>query len=392
MLKKRNGTGNSSSGKRRLWYEGYGMSRDLKKFGVQRLTYRLTNLVEQRYISTRAFSEFREATGLADFTWRLFYSSHGWGRQVNSQQALAYAQGIVIFIHGWSGSGEIWEDLPAKVCQSNNRLVCLVPDVNGFGGSPFVEAEMPPVELCDPPACMRAVELWLELLKLRASSRRVFTFVGHSMGGAALFFKTRKGEGPHGLCAIAPALLSNDTLRQGFYTALGLGIGTGISYGFLDRFKDALAPKVVERLIAGASQKVKSEHQRIFASTAKGTIAQTFYAMGQLKHKPGNGSWPNIKVILGHSDRLVALLPTLSLMKELGVKSSDIRVVLGDHYLFSVGRDTLRTHGENTEIVLEEILALHDQCRAQAARNGSTLRGIGLKAITPAGLRGERKQ
>jgi pimeloyl-ACP methyl ester carboxylesterase len=364
MSKRRSRTTTRRSGGRRPWHEGHDTSRCLKKFGVQRLTYRLSNLAKQKCISIKAFSEFREATGLADFAWRLFYSTRGWGKRINCQQALVRSQGVVVFIHGWSGSGAIWEDLPAKVCQSNHRLVCLVPDVNGFGGSPFVEAEMPLVELCDPPACMRAVELWLELLKLRASSRRVFTFVGHSMGGAALLFKTQKEGEPHGLCAIAPALLTSDTLRKGFYTALGVGIGAGVTYGFLDRFKEVLAPTVVERLIAGASQRVKSEHQRIFASTAKGTIAQTFYAMGQLKLKPRSCSRSNIKVILGHSDRLVALSPTLSLMEELGLKSSDIRVVLGDHYLFSVGRDTRRTHGENTEIVLKEILALHDQCRA----------------------------
>jgi pimeloyl-ACP methyl ester carboxylesterase len=356
-----------SGSKRQPWYRGYDTSKHFKEFGAQRLTYRLSNLAEQRSISIRAFSEFREATGLADFAWRLFYSTRGWGKRINCQQALTSAQGIVVFIHGWTGSGAIWEDQPAKVCQSNHRLVCLVPDVNGFGGSPFVRADMPPVKSCAPPACMQAVELWLELLKLRASSRRVFTFVGHSMGGAALFFKKVQNEEPLGLCAIAPALLSNDTLRKGFYTALGLGIGTGTHYGILDRLKDALAPTVVERLIAGASQRVKNEHQRIFASTAKGTIAQTFYALGQLKRKPPRRDWSNFKVVLGHSDRLVALLPTLSLMEELGLNSSNIRTVLGDHYLFSVGRETRRTHSENAEIVLKEILALHDRCREQAA-------------------------
>jgi pimeloyl-ACP methyl ester carboxylesterase len=368
MPREKDRTATGSGGRRRPWYEGYDTSKHLKKFGARRLTYCLASLAERKLISIRAFSEFRAATGLADFAWRLFYSTRGWGKRISCQQALAYSQGIVIFIHGWAASGEIWEDLPARVCQGNHRLVCLVPDVNGFGGSPFIEAEMPPVELCDPPACMRAVELWLELLKLRANPRRVFTFVGHSMGGAALFFKKVPQEAePHGLYAIAPALLSNDTLRKGFYTALGTGIGAGIQYGLLDRLKDALAPAVVERLIAGASQRVKSEHERVFASTAKGTVAQTFYALGQLKRKPPRRSWSNFKVILGHRDRLVALSPSMCLLEELGLSSANIKVVLGDHYLFSVGRDTQRTHRENAEIVLQEILALHDQCRAQAA-------------------------
>jgi pimeloyl-ACP methyl ester carboxylesterase len=359
---------------RRNWNDGFDAHTAIKGRGVQQLTYRLSALVKGKHLSAGKFSAFQQATGLADFSWRLLYNTQRAGKRIARHQAMRGAQGFVVFIHGWDGSGAIWASLPAEVCRRNDRLICLVPDVNGFGGSPFIEAEMPRVEHCDPPGCMSAVELWLDLLKLRSPrSRRVFTFVGHSMGGAALFFKDQRqwADSEYSLCAIAPALLANDTLRKGFYMTMGVGIGAGLHYEILDRFKEALAPAMVEGLIAGASHRVKQEHRRIFASTAKGTLAQTFWAMGSLKRKPTQRDWSNAKVILGHKDRLVALRPTLSLLEELGLKSANIQVVFGDHYLFSVGRGTRRTHGENIEVILSEILSLHEACYA---RRGKELR------------------
>jgi hypothetical protein len=52
----------------------------------------------------------------------------------------------------------------------------------------------------------------------------------------------------------------------------------------------------------------------------------------------------------------------LNLLEELGFRSEDIRVVLGDHYLFSASRKTRRSHGENRSILVEEILQLHKDC------------------------------
>jgi hypothetical protein len=55
----------------------------------------------------------------------------------------------------------------------------------------------------------------------------------------------------------------------------------------------------------------------------------------------------------------------LGLLEDLGFRSEDIRVVLGDHYLFSASRQTRRSHGENRDILLEEILQLHEGCRTR---------------------------
>jgi len=351
------------------WVGGFKTSRQEGQDGVISLSFDLSTLVEKGYLGKRVFARFREATGLADFAWRVVYNRRSWGGPIARREILGRAQGFVVFIHGWDGSAEIWESLPAMVCQRNPRLVAFVPDVNGFGASPFIEAEMPKVAQCNPEGCMRAVEKWIETMKFkgRKGTRRVFTFVGHSMGGAALFYINDKDWTEYRVarCAVAPALLCNDTLRQGFYIGLGLGIGAGLQYSLLDKLKEKLAPWLISELISGASEAVKAEHLKIFAGTDKGTIAQTFYALGQAEEPRRRRRWENFRVILGHKDRLVGVAPMLNLLEDLGFRSEDIRVVLGDHYLFSASRQTRRSHGENRDILLEEILQLHEGCRTR---------------------------
>ena len=172
-------------------------------------------------------------------------------------------------------------------------------------------------------------------------------------------------EYTHARCAVAPALLCNDTLRQGFYIGLGLGIGAGLQYALLDKLKKKLAPWLIKELIGGASEAVKSEHLKSFRKTDKGTLAQTFYALGQAEKPDGRRRWENFRLVLGHKDRLVGVAPMLNLLEELGFRTENIRVVLGDHYLFSAGRKTLRIHGENRDMLLEEILQLHEGCRTR---------------------------
>jgi len=73
--------------------------------------------------------------------------------------------------------------------------------------------------------------------------------------------------------------------------------------------------------------------------------------------------WNNVFVMLGHKDRLVALNPTLNLLEQMVLMSENIQVVLGDHYFFSVGRQSLRLHPSNREALLRHILRLHEACR-----------------------------
>jgi hypothetical protein len=255
-----------------------------------------------------------------------------------------------------------------RTCQANPHLVCFALDVNGFGGSLFIEAQMPALEVCGPRADMQAVELWLDLLQLHrpGRQRQVFTFVGHSMSGAALFHKETRGweEDRYSVLALAPAMLHKDTVKQALYRTLGVGIGVGWQYELLDRFKQLLVLQSMELLAAGASRAVKKEHERIFRDTPKGTIAQTFFALGLAEETPPPRKWDNVFVMLAHRDRLVGLGPTLDLLEEMGLDSRHIQVVLGDHYFFSVSQASRRLHATNRADLLRHILRLHDERRA----------------------------
>lgn len=328
----------------------------------------LSHGVSSCSIPSKTLETFQEKTGLADFGWRVYYHRRPTGRVRPVAEVVSRAQGYVIWMHGWDGSHAIWEDLPVQVCQANPRLVCFALDVNGFGYSPFIEAEHPPLELCGPRNDMRAVEQWLSLLKLhRGRQQQVFTFVGHSMSGAALFHKATQGweETRYSLLALAPAMLHKDTVKQTFYRTMGVGIWAGQQYDFLNYFKDRLSAPMMDMLAANASQAVKQEHARIFERTAKGTLAQTFFALGLAAETPPARDWCNVFVMLGHKDRLVALGPTLELLESMGLTSQNIQVVLGDHYFFSVSRQSQRLHAFNRDEVLRHVLRLHNERRKQ---------------------------
>ena len=349
------------------WMAGHQAVRQEPTEGIVSASYTLTHLVQAGLVGPQDAADFRDQTGLADFVWRVFWPQLASGGEPDAE-VMARARGLVIFMHGWDGSHAIWEQIPALVCAANPRLVALAADVNGFGGSSFAD-ELPPIGICDPAADMATVERWIELLGLRSSQRatrrlRVITLVGHSMSGAALFYLDESRWRPHevGRLAVSPALLINDGLRKSFYKALGVGIWAGSAAETLGWLKTRLAPSIVEMLIGAASRAVKAEHVRVFNATPKGVLAQTFFAMGAAPHSLKPHHWRHFRVVLGHKDRLVGVKPMLDLLEELEFASDQVRVVLGDHYHFSVSNQSRRLHLRNRRIVIKEILAMQEAC------------------------------
>jgi pimeloyl-ACP methyl ester carboxylesterase len=350
------------------WVKGHKTTRQETTEGVVSASYTLNSLAQVGLISQQSVDDFCDQTSLMDFAWRVFWPKEAVEKACYAE-AMAQTQGYVVFLHGWDGSETIWEQIPALVCAANPRLVALSADVNGFGGSPFADP-VPAIEDCDPSANMVAIQHWINLLGLRSSTRatrrlRVITLVGHSMSGATLFYLNESHWREHEVArlAIAPALLVNDSLRKSFYKALGVGIWAGSTGDMLGWLKTKLAPSIVEMLIGEASRAVKAEHTRIFNTTPNGVLAQTFFAMGAVLRQVTPHHWRRFRVLLGHKDRLVGVKPMLDLLEELGFTSDQLRVVLGDHYLFSVSNQSRRLHLLNREIVIEEILALHERCR-----------------------------
>lgn len=331
--------------------------------------FRFSSLARQKLLADpAALEKLQQKTGLADMYWQaLYYKSPD--RKKTAAEALREAEGYLFFLHGWDGSHRIWENLPFELAARHKRIVCFNLDVNGFGLSPFIN-DPPAAERCSPAALMAAVEHWLAAINLWPATRReqkpFYLFVGHSMGGAALFYKDEVGwrNEAYGFYALAPALLCNDTQRRNFYKTLG----TGIRLPSFTAIKNALAPQVINMVAAGASPAVKEEHVRVLAQTPSGTTAQTLYAMGALAIKPERSDWARFRVILGREDRLVGLDHMQALLQEFDFQPHQVRIMAGDHYFFSHGDGSPAVHRTNRQIVLNDLLTYCRQLNAEAQK------------------------
>ena len=349
--------GHAQAKTRPSWIESGNGVRAENVPGVYSSSYDLEVLAENGAIDAKEFKRFQQRTRLKTMYWRAYWTRGAIIEAGGRADFPNRAGAVIVFMHGWDGSGAIWENLPAQVCEAERDALVLVPDVNGFGRSPFLEPEQLEFNECNPKANMRAVEEWLALLRVLGGRRKApVTFVGHSMSGAALFYLNEKLWEKHqvGRVAIAPALLPNDTLRKGFYRTLGLGIWATYQLQ-LNRLSETLSPMIVNRLIAGASKAVQSEHMRVFKQTSKSTLGHTFFAMGHAKQPPPRKQWERFSVVLGHDDRLVGLGAMLDTLVELGFNSRQVKVVFGDHYFLSVGRRSRPLHEVSRAIALEEI-------------------------------------
>lgn len=351
--------------KKKNWIELNSSVHSEAENGVYSAEYTLQKLLEGGLINDEQINYFQKKTLLSDFYWRTYWRRgdivNAGGRAYLPQKVGA----VVVFMHGWDGCGEIWENLPARVLTNEHNLLVLVPDVNGFLRSPFKNPDSLDFKHCSPSANMRAIEQWLNLIGIIGGRRHTpIVLVGHSMSGAALFYFNENPwkQHPIGRVALAPALLMNDALRKSFYRTLGFGIFASQKLS-LEQLSNSLSPVVINQLIAGASKTVQATHKKVFKNTSKETLAFSFYAMGQAKIPSRNKSWKNFKIILGNNDRLVGLVPMLDLLAGLGFGSRQIRTVLGDHYFFSVGKNSLKFHQEGREIALEEICRMIASCR-----------------------------
>ena len=352
------------------WARGYIDRAEGEVPGTQVATYRLTDLIERGFIDSREGRALLLDLGLTEFFWQVIWAEDDAAFDEELEVAIGSAQGYTVFIHGWTGNHTIWEDLPGMIVSGNRQMVALVVDHNGFGQSCFADTT-PALETCNPPAAMRAVERLIDLLRIRRQpgdpQPRVIHFVGHSMGGAALFYLNpvfwRVGEETR--YAIAPALLLEDDLHRAFYTALGLGIGLINRVRALELVERAVKPNVVDALCAGATDFVRRAHVRQYDETPRGVTARTFAAMGMLNNREIARKWDLFRVMLGHRDSLVGLVPMMDLLSGLEFPPGHLRVVAGTHYMFSVGRDAIFQHAQNRELIINDLEALHRQALQQ---------------------------
>ncbi len=340
-------------------------------------SYSLLDLVKKGHLYAEDVQQMLSDCGIEDFFWQITWPEDFDIPDEYLVNRIANVQGYVVFVHGWTGNHSIWEELPGRVTMANRQLVSISIDHNGFGKTIFTDFT-PSLEACNPPAAMHTLQRWTELMKLRRQpgerTPKVINLVGHSMGGATLFYLNPMywNYGEVTRYAIAPALLLEDSLHRAFYTTLGVGIGILQRLPALEIFERFLKPTILKNLAAGATDVVKEIHRKQYDETPRGITGATFLAMGRLANYEIARDWDLFRVMLGHRDPLVGLVDMMDLLGKIELPAGNTRVVPGTHYLFSVGSETPRNayqHAQNRELVVQDILALHTKAY-QLQRDG----------------------
>lgn len=330
--------------------------------------YRLRDLMKKGLIDSEQGESFLSSAGLQDFMWEVTWPEDFETPDEYLVDRVNNVQGYVIFVHGWTGNHTIWEELPGMTVMANRRLVAISIDHNGFGDSVFSN-NSPDEESCNPPAAMRTLQSWIDLLKIRrqpgSPNWKVINLVGHSMGGATLFYLNpvlwHYGEVTR--YALSPALLLEDEMHRAFFTTLGIGIGILQRIPALEFLERFIKPSVVSALCAGSTEFVKHTHSEQYERTPRGITGAAFVAMGRLSNYEIARNWELFRVMLGHRDRLVGLVDMMDLLCKLEFPAGNVRVVPGTHYMFSVGNENPANayqHAQNRELVVEDILMLHE--------------------------------
>jgi pimeloyl-ACP methyl ester carboxylesterase len=358
--------------------------------GVRSWDYSLQLLHQKGLLSDETLDQIREETMLADFFWRMFFNRHLLKSAMGiKQQALAKAEALVLFEHGWCGCADIWEDLCNLICQQNPGVVAIAIDVPGFFRSPLVDDREIADRFYTSEGMNRTLEevlkVWLGFEEEGLGEKPQVT-VAHSMRAAAQLGKkaetlTRRDRG---FLLLAPALVSEDLVRSRLYQFLGLA-SLGEMSDLVRKFQDnVLARRIVERLVSGASEAVKEQHRRVFENTSKRTIGSTIASLSK-QERPWKGreveiKYTNTKALLGIEDRLVGVVPAETLLLDLGFDPKQIMRFQGDHYFFSVDtsdRDSLGNLQQvvNRDRVIEEIETLLKQAGWEKSLEQTSIHG-----------------
>lgn len=361
------------------WARGYTQRGPGIVHNTQTAFYQMNDVLTKGLLDPNTGRAVLHDSGLLDMVWQVTWAEDYDNPDDQLEQRLYDCDGYVLFIHGWTGNHTIWEELPGMVVKGNRRLIAISVDHNGFGSSRFVN-ENPPLNTCCPPSAMSTMERFVNALKLRRQpgdpNRKVINFVGHSMGGAALFYLNpiKWDYGEETRYAIAPALLLNDTVHKAFFNAMGIGIGIVDKLRIFEPVENLIKPNMVQAVCEGSSAFVKEAHTKQYDETPRGTTSATFRAMGLLQDWEIPRKWDTFKIMLGHKDSLVGLTPMMDMLSMMEVPAGHVRVVAGSHYMFSVGQETAFQHAQNRDLALQDILELHDRAAGQQ-KTGSTSGG-----------------
>jgi hypothetical protein len=318
--------------------------------GIITESFQFSNLFDNSTLT-----KFKNQTGLADIYWETTYCQKN-NLNITLAETIESVDGFVIFLHGCNGSHYIWEDLPIRLIEQHKNIICLNPDIHGFGKSPFID-NLPSVKYASMPAAMETVEYWLSVIGLwpavHHKRKPFYLFVGHSMGGGMLFYKDEFNwlNDIYGCYMMGPSMFYNDFKRRFLYKMVA--IGNLIPY--ITPLKNLSADIMVWSVMNGSSHVAKSEHSHYGSYRDFQTVSATMNGIS-LSPKPFRTDWSQFKIVMGHRDIVASPKKMLNYVEQLGFESHQIRIVLGDHYFFSHDENSPDNHKNNRQIVLEDLV------------------------------------
>lgn len=344
---------------------------------LERTDTRISELVRGGQVDEDAWQEFQAQTSYAEFGWAM-YGRPGRLGSLDTAAAVARASEVVVLLHGWGCTRDVWARIAQQLCRDNAEVLVLTPDVQGFGESVF-DQPWPSRPHTAPDGFYTAIKHWLALLGLHDLPTVI---VGHSMAGIAVLAgedapDTRR---PYRV-SIAPPWLSTRPLMW-WWVKIGTLLLIALSYlgpAFrlvtdsvsMGKTSDRIAPHVRTEMI---------HNMRRIDRTVLGRIAQ---GIG-LGLEPSAEAIHRTIIIAGDEDPMLTADPIFAAAARIGIPRSHVRVLsTASHYPHIEDPE----HPEHTARNSAEIVACIDDL-LMSCRDPTLMYG-GLRRPEPADLHRE---
>jgi serine/threonine protein kinase len=143
--------------------------------------YRLRELASCGRLEPERVARFLDGAGLADLGFSIYASSPRLG-ELSDPDLLARVAEVIVLVHGSTSSRNVWRLLAPSLCRDNALSLVLVPDLHGYGETPFAAAKPSREHL----ALRSNAQNVLGLCRLLGLVDLPTVLVGHSMGAMSL--------------------------------------------------------------------------------------------------------------------------------------------------------------------------------------------------------------
>lgn len=331
--------------------------------GIQRADYRLSALEAAGLLPPARCAEFRSRTGYADFGWCVLGRSNRLG-SITEPTAYARAGELAVMLHGTFCDREAWMGLAPQICRDQGQTLVLIPDVSGFGASPFEERVAP--EKLGPRPLLDAVVAWLELLCVRDLPS---VFVGHSYAATALLTATDAELGPRtSRVALTPVFPDADFLLR-----WGIRLVMPLTSGLATRpTVRALLSRVLFSKVGAAKAYSREDRERMrqhFLRLPVSTLITTMQALS--RSRPATGDrLERCAIVLAEHDPIARVGVSLAALERMGVSPTRIhRLADADGHMPHAMSDA---RPERSQRFIAEVAALIDDYIV-SAREGTLL-------------------